>query len=376
MPDIEYIVLAGAGPNGLGQLGILDVLHDKQFFNMKTVKKIFGTSAGAILACTLALGINTKEMIEYIIERPWNKMIKIDLESFLSWNLNKGLISNELIREAIVPFFKAYDLDTEMTLLDAYNLTGIELNLMTVELATFTDLTLNYSTFPDLPILKAVCMSSACPPIFTPVEYKGKYYVDGGLLNNYPLDNITHTLDPKMYDRILSIRILKKPEIVVKEVKIQELSGLEYAQYIIQKSFGVLGNGNEFRNGDSRRIPYEVICEVDYYITDSKLWKEFTRSRQSKVDIYNNGIVSANKFLENIKWKGNATADDATADDATADDATADDATADGAAADYVISGDSAANDTEDNRCAHILDDDETDWRLTAAQQAGNATIN
>jgi len=27
-------------------------------------------------------------------------------------------------------------------------------------------------------------------------------------------------------------------------------------------------------------------------------------------------------------------------------------------------------NDTEDNRCAHVLDDDETDWRLTADQQA------
>jgi len=302
MPEIEYIVIAGAGPNGLGQMGILDVLHDRGFFSMTTVKKIFGTSAGAILACTLALGISTKEMIEYTIGRPWNKMVKVDLESFLSMNENKGLISHELIREALIPFFKAYDLDTDMTMLDAYNMTGIEMNLMTVDLATFKDIPLNYITFPDLPILTAVSMSSACPPIFTPVEYEGKFYVDGGLLNNYPLDNITHTLDPKMYDRILSIRILKKPEITIKDVDIRELSGLEYAQYIIQKSFGVLGNGNEFRNSDTRRIPYEVVCEVDYYITDSKLWKEFARSKQSKIAMYENGVVSAGKFLKKVGW--------------------------------------------------------------------------
>ena len=185
-------------------------------------------------------------MIEYIIERPWNKMIKIDIDNFLSMNENKGLLSSKYIGDALLPFFMAYDIDINLTMLEAYKLTGIELNLITVELGMFVDICINYKTYPDLPILKAVTMSSACPPIFTPVEHLGKFYVDGGLLNNYPISNITNILDPSLYDNILAIRIIKKPEHAIKQINISELTGLEYAQYIIQKSFGILGNGTEY----------------------------------------------------------------------------------------------------------------------------------
>ena len=41
MTNIEYLVIAGAGPNGLGQLGVLDVLLDNKYFKMKNIKKNF-----------------------------------------------------------------------------------------------------------------------------------------------------------------------------------------------------------------------------------------------------------------------------------------------------------------------------------------------
>ena len=105
MPSIEYLVMSGAGPNGLGQLGILEILSEVKFLDTSSIKKIFATSAGAIIASSIALGIDMKEMIDYLIERPWNKMVKIDLENFLSLNQSKGLISTDLIKEAIYTLF-------------------------------------------------------------------------------------------------------------------------------------------------------------------------------------------------------------------------------------------------------------------------------
>ena len=177
---------------------------------MKNIKKIFGTSAGAILASGLALGLDIKEMIQYVIERPWNKMVKLDLDNFLSLNQSKGLISSDVIKNALVPFFKAYDIDINITMEEAYQRTGIELQLIAVDVGIFKDICLNHENFPNLPVLTAVAMSSAMPPLFSPVEYEGKYYLDGGLLNNYPLNNLIHLLKPNEYDKVLSIRIDKK----------------------------------------------------------------------------------------------------------------------------------------------------------------------
>jgi len=302
MPSIEYLVISGAGPNGLGQLGILEILTEVKFLDTSSIKKTFGTSAGAIIAANIALGIDIKEMIEYIVERPWNKMIKIDLDNFLSLNQSKGLISSDLIKNAVIPFFKAYDIDTGITLKEAYQRTGIELNVITVEIGVFKDICLNHKTFPDLPLLTAVAMSSAMPPVFSPVEYEGKYYLDGGLLNNFPLNNLTHLLKPSHYDRVLAIRIDKKNKSECDNVDIGSLTGIEYAQYIFQRSFGLLGNGIEYGNSHERRIPYEIVCEVDHFIAEPVLWKDFNNSTLARKGMYKNGIMSVHKFLDRIDW--------------------------------------------------------------------------
>ena len=302
MSSIEYLVISGGGPNGLGQLGILEVLQEVKFVNIKDIKKIFGTSCGAILAGSLALGIDITEMIQYMIERPWNKMVKIDLDSFLSLNQSKGLISADLIKDAVIPFFKAYDIDVNITMKEAYQRTGIELNIITVDLGLFKDVCLNYKSFPNLPLLTAISMSSAMPPIFSPVEYEGKYYLDGGLLNNYPLNNLTSLLKPSQYNKILAIHIDKKNKAASQPVDIASLSAIEYASYVLQKSFGILGNGIEYGNSHERGIPYEVVCEVDYFISEPILWKEFNKSIEAKRKMHENGVVSAHKFLDKINW--------------------------------------------------------------------------
>ena len=48
---------------------------------------------------------------------------------------------------------------------------------------------LNYKTYPELKVISAICMSSSFPLVFTPIFYQDKCFVDGGLINNYPLNN-------------------------------------------------------------------------------------------------------------------------------------------------------------------------------------------
>ena len=64
---------------------------------------------------------------------------------------------------------------------------------------------LHHTTHPDLTLVKALSMSCAIPLLFKPISYENKYYIDGGTVNNYPLNVMieNHNID---LDTILGIR--------------------------------------------------------------------------------------------------------------------------------------------------------------------------
>ena len=53
------------------------------------------------------------------------------------------------------------------------------------------DLSLKYFSYqndPDMQILKALRITISIPFIFRPYQYNGKLWVDGGVMNNFPID--------------------------------------------------------------------------------------------------------------------------------------------------------------------------------------------
>ena len=51
---------------------------------------------------------------------------------------------------------------------------------------------LSHTTHPDLPLIKALQMTMCFPIMFQPICYGDDCYVDGGLLNNFPLNDFQH----------------------------------------------------------------------------------------------------------------------------------------------------------------------------------------
>lgn len=45
---------------------------------------------------------------------------------------------------------------------------------------------MDHLNHPKIPLYKALLMSSAVPVLFKPVEWEGKVFIDGGVLDNYP----------------------------------------------------------------------------------------------------------------------------------------------------------------------------------------------
>ena len=53
----------------------------------------------------------------------------------------------------------------------------------------------SYDNFPNLPVIKAIRITTSVPIYFTPVIYEDKMYVDGGCIDNYPIHLFDNEID-------------------------------------------------------------------------------------------------------------------------------------------------------------------------------------
>jgi predicted acylesterase/phospholipase RssA len=181
---MEHIVISSSGPNGLIQIGMLQHLIETSYFSMDTIQSIRGTSAGAILAVLLCLKIPIQVIIDYIIQRPLYKLFTVDVLQFMKTN---GVMESSCFKELLAPLFYYQNVSLEITMKELFELTSIELHLFTTALTRVEAVDINHITFPDLPVITAIAMSSAVPILFPPIHYNDEYYIDGGVLTHCPL---------------------------------------------------------------------------------------------------------------------------------------------------------------------------------------------
>lgn len=181
--DIDTLVLSGGGMKGIAHIGALKVLSE---YNFK-FKKIIGCSIGSIIGALFLLDFTTEE-IEEVMEANITELFDLDIEKFLDmYGFESG---NKLLNYFIEKISKKHSLEfiNSLTLKKMYNFSGVHFSIITTCISDQTIVTLDHTTFPNLNLIHALRMSMSIPFLFTSVKWKDKYYVDGGLLSNYPFD--------------------------------------------------------------------------------------------------------------------------------------------------------------------------------------------
>ncbi|XP_078578096.1 uncharacterized protein LOC144863011 isoform X2 [Branchiostoma floridae x Branchiostoma japonicum] len=195
----ENLVIEGGGARGVAYIGALTVLESAGI--LQNIKRVAGVSAGAITATFVALGLSCADVAEEA-----------------TVDMSKILISGGYLRTLIKPvnLYRRYGWETgdgfykyfgsilekftwrgdqpgnpDITFKQLYKMRGIELCIVVTNLDQQTEEYCHVKTTPDLPIRKAVRMSMSIPGLFQPVvtDYHGDkdFYVDGGVVCNYPL---------------------------------------------------------------------------------------------------------------------------------------------------------------------------------------------
>lgn len=163
------LVLSGGGFRGLAHIGVLKALDERGI----VPSSIAGTSAGAIVGALFAAGLNWKEILHFFKT--------VDVFSLKKFALTKpGLVDSEKFHKDFSHFFKE----------DSFESLNIPLYITATNI-----LEGDLRVFSSGPLIKPLLASAAFPGMFTPVEIDKEFYVDGGVLNNFPVDLIKDHCD-------------------------------------------------------------------------------------------------------------------------------------------------------------------------------------
>ena len=198
------IVLAGGGIRGIAHVGVLKALED----NNIQIDAIAGTSAGSIVATLYAMGytpnyiyllfkkyakdiinIRSKPIINGITKFIRNKKIGIT-------GLNDGIMLEKIYNEISRKKGFKYIGDIRMPLVISAVDVGEAREYIFTNCASRNDRNDYYIT--EIEIGKAVRASSSFPAVFCPCEFKNHLFMDGGVLDNLPVEELKRVYNGKI----------------------------------------------------------------------------------------------------------------------------------------------------------------------------------
>ena len=163
------LVLSGGGARGLAHIGVLRILEREGI----PVDYLAGTSMGGVIAAGYAAGMSS-----YDLER---ESLAITQKRHLLRLADPGLPDGGLIRgERVLAFFK--QIFGEKT----FSELNLPLAVVAVDLVSCQEVVLR-----EGPVALALRATSSLPGVFKPVEMNGYRLVDGGVLNNLPVDVVS-----------------------------------------------------------------------------------------------------------------------------------------------------------------------------------------
>jgi NTE family protein len=158
------IALSGGGMRGLAHLGVLDVMQERGV----PVDAIAGASMGGLIGGLYAAGIAFDDMVSLAQEIGMGDVISLDR----SW---RGVFDHRQFAKLLADLLGGEDL--------TFDQLRIPLAVTAVDVERGELVILDSG-----PLIPALMATSAVPVAFAPVRHQERWLVDGGVLNNLPVD--------------------------------------------------------------------------------------------------------------------------------------------------------------------------------------------
>lgn len=183
------LALSGGGARCLAQVGALRALHEAGY----VIDAIAANSSAAVLSAIYATHRDAELLQRIVLETDFSKLLDLGASSGLS--SHDGI--RDLLREHAAATFEELQVPLAVPAVD----------IEKAELLVFT----------RGELVEPVCASNAFPGLFTPINLGSRHLMDGGILNNFPVDIIrTLTTRPVI---AIDVRTPIKPDLGLSETE-------------------------------------------------------------------------------------------------------------------------------------------------------------
>jgi NTE family protein len=212
------LCLSGGGARGIAHIGVLKALEAYNIFP----KYISGASAGAIIGVLYAAGKTNQEIIDLVNKANLFKVFRFG--SFVG-----GFATHNFLRKILSETLSVQNFE-ELPCNFYVCVSNINKGKWTI--------------LKEGNVIEAVAASSSIPLIFEPVKINGELYVDGGLLNNFPVEPLVVECD-----MILGSNVM--PNAVKRDI-----SGL---RDVAERCFDLV----VWNNSETRASQCDILIDID-----------------------------------------------------------------------------------------------------------------
>lgn len=173
------LTLSGGGMRGIGHIAVLKALEE---YNLHP-QILSGTSAGSIVGAFYSLGKSPNEMMQIV------KDSTFFTRSTFRFSKN-GIFNPGFILKLLKNHFPE----------DSFDVLKIPLHVATTEMTSGS-----IKFFSDGELFQILIASSSVPFIFPPVRINDEVHVDGGVLDNFPIEPLVGKCDILIGSHVNSI---------------------------------------------------------------------------------------------------------------------------------------------------------------------------
>jgi NTE family protein len=291
---IKHIVISGGGISGFSTYGALRFLSKQNFWKLDEIKTIYGCSIGAFIGVVISLGYDWDWLDDYFEKRPWEKIINIGINEILNLYEKKGVLDISFVEKALEPLLTAKGLTKDCTFEEFFAYTKIDIHMFTVDinLNELKTINLSYKTHPKLPIFKGVYMTMSFPFLLKPLCEDGHCYIDGGIIDNYPLQ---YCINDTECDTNEILGIINEWGNFMEKYKVTDKSSIiDYLRVLMRKMHLQIATENKQIN-----IKHTVRCALDSDIAFTD-WVSILTQENMRSKFINSGSQQAKIFFDYI----------------------------------------------------------------------------